>query len=237
MRDASLDARLGGCSLAANLVERAASVDSNSSVRARSTCRRRGGRAAAAPPFSGPRSRAAVAACVGQPQQHRCALQPWGATANGACARGHHHRPDSSGVVCHAFACPPGAGAGGLGYGRRHHSRWPRPAQEQTVLMARRRRTENGAPRAWAGERTPGHLPLLHACARPAANLGNWRPKTGLRDHLRQQDGGRSGQTRDRACGPRHGRHLGRGRGAKARRPVAGARGIGAPAWPPRACH
>ena len=84
--------------------------------------------------------------------------------------------PCASGVACHAVACHPGAGAGGLGYGRRHHSRWPRPAQEQTVLMARRRRTKNGAPRAWAGERAPGHLPLLHACTQPAANLGNCPP-------------------------------------------------------------
>ena len=126
------------------------------------------------PPFSGPRSRAAVADCNPQPHQHRCALQPWGATANGACARGHPHRPDASAVACHAFACHARARAGGLGYGRRHHSRWPRPSHDQTLLMARRQRTENGAPRAWAEERAPGHLPLLHACMGPAANISNW---------------------------------------------------------------
>ena len=152
-------------------VKRAARDDSTSSARARSACRRRGGRAAAVPPFSGPRSRAAVADCNPRPHQHRRALQAWGATANRACARGHHHRPDASGVACHAFACHPGARAGGLGHGRRHHSRWPRPSHEHTELMARRRRTGNGAPRAWAGERAPGHLPLLHACRQPAANI------------------------------------------------------------------
>ena len=47
-------------------------------VRASSACRRRGGRAAAVPPFSGPRSRATVADCNPQPHQHRCALQPRG---------------------------------------------------------------------------------------------------------------------------------------------------------------
>ena len=152
----------------------AGAIDFRSFVRLRSACRRSGGRAAAVPPFSGPRSRAAVADCNPQPHHHRGALQPWGATANRACARGHHHRPDASGVACHAVACHPGAGAGGLGYGRRHHSRWPRPAHEQTLLMARRLRTENGAPRAWAGERAPGHLPLLYACTQPAAKVSNW---------------------------------------------------------------
>ena len=44
----------------------------------------------------------------------------------------------NAGVACHVFACHPGVGAGGLGYGRRHHSRCPRPAHEQTVLMAQR---------------------------------------------------------------------------------------------------
>jgi hypothetical protein len=154
-----VDAQLRVGSLAANLVERAGSLDSNSSVRARSTSRRRGGRAAAVPPFSGPRSRATVDACDAQPHQQRCALQPWGATANGTCAQGHHHRPDASRVACHAFACHPRARADGLGQGRRHHSRWPRRAHEQTLLMARRLRPENGAPRAWAGERAPGRLP------------------------------------------------------------------------------
>jgi hypothetical protein len=46
--------------------------------------------------------------------------------------------PCASGVARHAFACHPNARAGGLGYGRRPHSRWPRPAHEQTVLMAQR---------------------------------------------------------------------------------------------------
>ena len=82
--------------------------------------------------------------------------------------------PCASGVACHALACHPGAGAGGLGHGRRHHSRWLRPSHEQTLLMARRLRTENGAPRAWAGERAPGHLPLLYACTQPAAKVSNW---------------------------------------------------------------
>jgi hypothetical protein len=76
--------------------------------------------------------------------------------------------PCASRVACHAFACLSGAWVGGLGHGRRHHSRWPRPVHEQTLLMAQRLRTENGAPRAWAGERAPGHLPLLHACTQPA---------------------------------------------------------------------
>jgi hypothetical protein len=156
-------------------LKRAGPGDSKSSVRARSACRRRGARAAAVPPFSGPRSRATVDACNPQPLQHRSALQPWGATANRACARGHHHRPDASGLACHAVACHPGTGAGGSGYGRRHHSRWPRPAHERTVLMAQRLRTESGAPRAWAGERAPGHLPLLHACTQPAKNVNNMR--------------------------------------------------------------
>jgi len=92
------------------------------------------------------------------------------------CARAasrHRCCPDAAGAACHAFACDPDARAGGLGHGRRHYSRWPRPAHEQTVLMARRLRTENGAPRAWAEERAPGHLPLLHICARPAANIRN----------------------------------------------------------------
>jgi hypothetical protein len=155
-------------------LESRAAIGQEVPVRARSACRRRGGRAAAVPPFSGPRSRATVDACHAQPHQHRRALQAWGATANGACARGHHHRPDSSGVACHAFACDPGAGAGGLGHGRRPDSRWPRPASEQTLLMARRLRTEHGDPRAWAGERAPSHLPLRDACTQPARNVGNW---------------------------------------------------------------
>jgi hypothetical protein len=146
--------------------------DPQSSVRARAACRGRGGRAAAVPPVSGPRTRAAVADSNTHPHQHRCALQPWGATANGACARGHHHRPDSSGVACHAFACHPGARAGGLGYGRRSDSRWPRPSHEQTLLMARRLCTEYGAPRAWTGQRTPNHLPMRDARTQRAANLG-----------------------------------------------------------------
>ena len=130
------------------------------SVHVGSDCRCPGARAAAVPPFSGPRSRATLATCNAQPHQHRRALQTWGATANGACAPGAPPPPCASGVVCHGVARHPGAGAGGLGYGRRHHSRWPRRAHEQTVLMARRVRTENGAPRAWAGERTPSHLPV-----------------------------------------------------------------------------
>jgi len=169
----SPDAQLGVGFLGANFVRGAAPGDTRSSVRTRSACRRRGAGAAAVPPFSGPRSRAAVADCNPQPHQHRCALQAWGATANGACARGHHHRPDASGVACHAFACHARARAGGLGHGRRRHSRWPRPAHDQTLLMAQRQRTENGAPRAWAGERAPGHLPLLHACRQRAANVSN----------------------------------------------------------------
>ena len=63
--------------------------------------------------------------------------------------------PCEPSVACHAFACRPGAGAGGSGYGRRPHSRSPRPAHEQAVLTERRLHITNGAPRAWAGER--GH--------------------------------------------------------------------------------
>ena len=131
---------LGVGLLGANFVKRTAHGDSKSSVRTHSACRRRGARAAAVPPISGPRSRAALADCNPHPHQQRCALQPWGATANGACARGHHHRPDASGVVCHAFACHPRARAGGLGHGRRLHSRWPRPAHDLTLSTARRLR-------------------------------------------------------------------------------------------------
>ena len=163
----------------ANFMQRAAPGESLQSVRIGSACRRRGGRAAAVPPFSGPRSRAAVEACIGQPHQHRCALQSWGATANRACARGHHHRPDSSGVACHASACHPGARAGGLGYGRRSHSRWPQPAHEQTLLMTQRMRTENGAPRAWAGERTPSHLPCATLARSPRRRSATWPGPSG----------------------------------------------------------
>jgi len=161
MTDGSPDAQLGVGFLVANFVERVSADDPLRSVRARSACRRRGARAAAVSPFSGPRSRAAVAACIGQPHQHRCALQAWGATANRACARGHHHRPDASGVACHAFAWHPDPRAGGLGHGRRHHSRWLQPAHEQTLLMARRLRTENGAR-----ERGPENVPLA-TCPAP----------------------------------------------------------------------
>jgi len=85
------------------------------SVRARSACQRRDARAAAVPPFSGPRSRGTVFGSQASRHQHRCALQASGATANRACARGHHRRPDSSGVTCHASACRPGAGGRWLG--------------------------------------------------------------------------------------------------------------------------
>ena len=169
----SPDAQLGGWLSRGELCEAGDVWWPRAAVCARSACRRRGARAAAVPPFSGPRSRATVAPCNPRLHQHRRALHPRGATANGACARGHHHRPATSGSACHAFAFHPGARAGGLGYGRRHHSRLPRPVHEQTVLMAQRLCTENGAPRAWAGARAPGHLPLLHACRRPAANVNN----------------------------------------------------------------
>ncbi len=129
-------------------------------------CRRRGGRATAAPPFSVPRSRGTVANCNAQPRQHsfaRLALRTSriGPAPGGTTAALLHPQ-----VACHAVPCHPGVGAGGLGYGRRNHSRCPPPEQENTVLMARGSWAESGAPRAWAGERTPGRLPRCSTSAR-----------------------------------------------------------------------
>ena len=141
------------------------------SVRARSTCRSRGGRAAAVPPFSGPRSRASVAACNPQPHHHRCALQPWGATANRACARGHHHRPDSSGVACHAFASYPGARAtcpcSTFARGPLRTSATGRP---QPVNAG------GSMPRSTRAEMKPGEVGSTVAtpCARAAPNSACW---------------------------------------------------------------
>ena len=139
-------------------------------VHSRSAGQRLDARAAAAPPFSGPRSRGTLAACNAQPHQHRCALQSLRGPRMGPAPRGTTAPLLHLTVACDAFACHPGAGAGGLGYGRRPHSRCQRPAHENTVLMAQRSQAAYGAPRAWAGERTPGHLPLLHRCTHTAAN-------------------------------------------------------------------
>jgi len=110
---------LGVCFLVANFVKRAAPGDSKSSVRARSACRRHGGRAAAVPPFSGPRSRGTVFSSQASRHQHRCALQAWGATANRACARGHHHHPVHLGWRATPLHAPrvPGQAAWGTGAG------------------------------------------------------------------------------------------------------------------------
>ena len=115
-------------------------------------------RAAAAPPFSGPRSRGATRA-------HRPAAssRPKRATshdtANGASARGHHHRPAATEVARHVAGCHCGAGAGGSGYGRRPHSRCHGSSRAWTALMALRAVDPIGCP-ASVGRRTyPGHLP------------------------------------------------------------------------------
>jgi len=95
------------------------------------------------------------------------------------CARSagrRRRRRDACGVACHAFACHPGAWAGGLGHGRRHHSRWPRPTHEQTVLMARRLRTEHGAPRAWAGAMARATCPCSTLACSPQRPSANGRP-------------------------------------------------------------
>jgi len=119
------------------------------------------------PPFSGPRSRAAVAACNPQPHRHRCALQPWGATANRACARGHHHRPVHPGGMPR-LCMPPGCQGRWLGA----------RAQAPFAVAATSARTDavDGAtpanrtrcPASVGRSNAPGHLPLLHACTQPA---------------------------------------------------------------------
>ena len=53
----------------------------------------------------------------------------------------------------------PGCQARWLGVRRRPNSRWPQPAHEQALLLARRLRSKQAAPRAWAGEPALGHLP------------------------------------------------------------------------------
>ena len=90
------------------------------------------------------------------------------------------------GMTCHAFAWHVGAGAGGLGHGRRLHSRWPRPSHEQTVLMARHLRTEHGARRAWAGERAPSHLPCSTLARVPLRTSASGRLPTGFPIHAHE---------------------------------------------------
>jgi hypothetical protein len=143
-----------------------------------SACRGRGARAAAAPPFSGPRSRATVVPCDGRRHQHRGALPASWRPRMGPAPGGTTTALLHPSVAYHAFACRPGAGAGGSGYGRRPHSRWPQPVHERTVLTAQRA----GRARcpASVGRRTcpepPAHAPHPHA------GRGEGR-QGGLQDH------------------------------------------------------
>jgi hypothetical protein len=122
-------------------------------------------RPAAAPPCSGPRSRGTVADCDGQPRQHRGELDAWRGPRMGPAPGGTTTALLQLSVAGHAFACHRRFEAGGLGYGRRPHSRFSRAVHEETLLTERRLKTKHGAPRARAGARAPGRLPSAHTVA------------------------------------------------------------------------
>jgi hypothetical protein len=89
------------------------------SVDFRSACPGFDARATAAPPYCGPRSRGTVADCNARPRQHGFALDASGTPRMGPAPGGTTAALLPLSVACHAFACHTGAGAGGLGYGRR----------------------------------------------------------------------------------------------------------------------
>jgi hypothetical protein len=95
------------------------SIGPKRSVDVRFACPGFDARAAAAPPFSGPRSRGSVEACNPLPRQHRFALQSTRTPRMGPAPRGTTAALLPLSAACHAFACHSGSGAGGLGYGRR----------------------------------------------------------------------------------------------------------------------
>ncbi len=83
-----------------------------------SACEGLHARAAAAPPGSGPRSRGTVEARNANPHQNGFAMHWLRTPRMGPAPGGTTATLLRTSVTCHAFACP-GAGAGGLGYGRR----------------------------------------------------------------------------------------------------------------------
>jgi hypothetical protein len=147
-------------------------------VREEAACLRQPGRALAAPPFSGPRSRGTPENGTGQRHQckpgSRAARTPRmgpapGGTTTALCTE----------VACQVLACHPCAGAGGLGCGRRPHSRCPGSCQAWLLLMEPLSASRLGCP-ASVGRRThprPSALAPEPACAQPrTAAKGRKRP-------------------------------------------------------------
>ena len=130
------------------------------SVRTSPACQRLCPRAAAAPPFSGPRSR-------GTTEAHHCRLrhhQPGSRRARtprmGPAPGGTTTALLQPMVAGEEQACHPVAGAGGSGYGRRPHSRCPGSSRAWLALMALRCADPIGCP-ASVGRRTYPGPPAL----------------------------------------------------------------------------
>ncbi len=139
----------------------------NPSVRAGPALQRLRARAVAAPPFSGPRSRGATQARNGQPRQHDPSARRAMTPRMGPPPGGTTTALLEPTVARHVSGRHLGAWAGGLGYGRRPHSRCPDPFRAWTALMALRAVDPIGYP-ASVGRKTypePPDLARSLACA------------------------------------------------------------------------
>jgi hypothetical protein len=147
-------------------------------VREDAACLRQPGRALAAPPFSGPRSRGTTENGQGERHQH----QPSSRTARTprmGPAPGGTTTALCTGLACHVLACHLCAGAGGSGCGRRPHSRCPGSCPAWLVLMAPRVAHHLECP-ASVGRIThpgpPALAPQLACAQRRTATLGRKHP-------------------------------------------------------------
>jgi hypothetical protein len=170
----------------------------NPSVRAGPAHQRLRPRAAAAPPFSGPRSRGATQAHNGQPRHHGPSAPRAMTPRMGPAPGGTTTALLQPKVARHVSGRHWGAGAGGSGYGRRPHSRCHGSLRAWPALMALRAVDPIGCPasvgrRAYPGPPAlarssgwaqPQTAPQVHQPVFPSAGLFHASPVAhGAMDH------------------------------------------------------
>ena len=130
----------------------------------------------ASPPFSGPRSPSCGVRSATAAASTPCGQPTSVATANGACARGNHHRPQKR-VGVPRFALTSLRGQVGWVSGRSPHSRLPTRLARHHGVDEATAACPGQTPERWDGERAPGP---------PAPAHPQRAPKGLFQDHTMQ---------------------------------------------------